>query len=81
MLLDFKETADIGDDDENVSERFNGFSIFGGVDFTAGKWLTFGVEGIYRTIPNAIGEGGVSEHFSETDLGGIGVRFMIGIRK
>ena len=81
VLLGFKETADIGDDDENVSERFNGFSIFGGVDFAAGKWLTFGVEGIYRTVPNAIGEAGVSEHFGETDLGGLGLRFMIGIRK
>ena len=81
VLLDFKETADIGEGDENVSERFNGFSIFGGVDFSAGKWLTVGVEGIYRTVPNAIGETGVSEHFGETDLGGLGVRFMIGIRK
>jgi opacity protein-like surface antigen len=81
VLLGFKETSDIGDDDENVSERFNGFSIFGGVDFAVGKMLTFGVEGIYRTVPNAIGEGGVSEHFKETDLGGLGVRFMIGIRK
>ena len=66
---------------ENVSERFNGFSVFGGIDIAVGKWLIAGVEGQYRTLANTIGEGGVSAHFEETNLGGLGIRFMVGIRR
>ena len=38
-------------------------------------------EAQYRGVPNAIGDAGLSQEFSETNLGGFTVRFTIGIRK
>ena len=39
-----------------------------------------GVEGQYRSIKDALGEGGVSDVFGETNLGGAVFRVMFGVR-
>lgn len=66
-----------GDDDEN---SFKGYSVFGGLD--AAIWSRFGasLEAQYRTVPDALGDGGVSQAFGETNLGGVVVRGLISFR-
>jgi len=40
-----------------------------------------GAEVQYRLVPNALGEGGASQDFGETDLGGFVFRVLFGFRK
>jgi hypothetical protein len=57
-----------------------GYSVQGGVEFALAKWLTAGIEGQYRAVPDALGEFAVSKAYGESDLGGFAVRAMIGVR-
>lgn len=81
LFLNYKETSDFAGPDENTSKVFTGHTLFGGVDVSVWKWITAGVEVAYRTVPNALGDGGVSEEYSEKNLGGTSLRVMFGIRK
>ena len=80
MLLSYKETSQLADPSENVSESFAGYEAFGGAEFGITKWLVASGEAQYRAVPNAIGDAGLSQAFNETNLGGFTVRFTIGIR-
>ena len=64
-----------------MRESFSGYFVFGGVEVPIWKWIFAGAEAQYRSVPDALGDGGVSEHFGESDLGGTVLRVMIGIRK
>jgi hypothetical protein len=64
----------------NFSERFTGFSAQGGFEYALSKWLTAGVEGQYRGVPDALGEFAASKAYDESDLGGFAIRGMVGIR-
>jgi hypothetical protein len=64
-----------------VSITKSGAFLFGGVEFGAWKWVTVGAEAQYRSVPDAIGEAGVSAAFDETDLGGFTFRIMFGVRR
>jgi opacity protein-like surface antigen len=66
---------------EDLDESFNGMLFFGGVDFDLSKGFMVGFEAQYRSVPDAIGEGGVSREFDETNLGGFAIRFVVGFRK
>lgn len=79
LLLHYSETTPSGDTGDNVSAFFTGYEVFGGVDLRAGS-LTIAPEVDYRKVPNAIGKGGVSQDFNETDLGGLAFRISIGAR-
>jgi hypothetical protein len=83
LFLNYKETSEFAGPDENTSKVFTGHTLFGGVDVGVGRWISAGVEFAYRTVPNALGdfESGASNHFDETNLGGMGVRVLFGIRK
>jgi len=82
LLLSYKETSPVppADASDNVSDSFTGYEVFGGAEFGLSKWLIAAGEAQYRGVPNAIGDAGLSQAFSETDLGGFTVRFTIGIR-
>ena len=67
--------------DEDVSEGFWGRAMFGGVEYPLRSWLVAGGEVQYRRVPGALGDGGVSAVFGETDLGGFAVRGLIAIKK
>jgi hypothetical protein len=69
--------AGLGDD---VSQTNTGFTAFGGVEVDVSKWLMVGAEAQFRGVPNAIGKGGVSQAFGETNLGGYALRVLFGIR-
>ena len=82
LLLRYQETTtEFADDSDNTSATFTGFNAFAGVDLTMGRHFSMGLEGQYRTVPNAIGETGVSATYGEKDLGGFGARVSFGFKK
>jgi opacity protein-like surface antigen len=75
----YKETSEFATDAENVDERFTGYHLAGGVDFPVQQWIGVGWELNWTTVPDAIGGGGLSAEFDETNLGGVAFRFKITI--
>lgn len=50
-----------------------------GVRRSLGDW-SVGGEARYTSIPNAVGDGGVTQHFGEDDLGGVAVQAVVSYR-
>ena len=73
----YKETSSFATGDENVSERFTGYQILGGVEFRIHRLAGVAGEVEYVTVPDAIGAGGLSAEFDEQDLGGVIVRVRV----
>jgi hypothetical protein len=78
-LMRYQEASEFSSEDEDVDETFNGFHLFGGVEYKITHWFGVAGEASWTTVANAIGEAGVSEAFNETDLGGTTLRFKITI--
>ncbi|HEY3886221.1 MAG TPA: hypothetical protein VGL62_13480, partial [Vicinamibacterales bacterium] len=64
-----------------VSSHLSGAEGFGGVEVGLAKHLSASGEAQYRTVPNAIGAGGVSQDFGEKDLGGFTARVLVAYRR
>jgi hypothetical protein len=79
ILLHYSETTPAGDSTDNTSSTFFGFEGFGGVDLQLGS-ITVAPEVDYRSLPGAIGSGGLSQVFNETNLGGLAFRVTVGVR-
>ncbi len=75
----YKETSDFGTDAEAVDERFNGFHLLGGAEYRVARYVSVSGEAAWTTVPDALGESGVSAQLDETDLGGTSFRFKITI--
>jgi opacity protein-like surface antigen len=75
----YTETSEFADPSENVSSRFSGYHVLGGVDVGVTPWLRTGGEIQYTSVPNALGTGGLSQQFSETNLGGTTFRVVISV--
>ena len=73
----YKETSEFAGATEDVDDRFTGYHVGGGVEVKLRRWLGVAGEFMWTTVPDALGEGGVSEAFNETDLGGTGFRVKI----
>jgi opacity protein-like surface antigen len=69
-FMNYKEESDFAGSDDDVSETFTGFYASGGLEVRLARWLHVRAEGRYTSIPDALGGGGVSADFSESDLGG-----------
>lgn len=80
LLLRYSETTPSGNTDDNVRTFFTGYVVFGGIDLRVSPVLTIAPEIDYRGVPNAIGKGGISQDFNETDLGGLTFRISVGAR-
>ena len=80
LLLHYSETSPAGDSTDTISATFKGFEGFGGVDLLLGNSITVAPEVDYRSLPGAIGTGGLSQVFNETNLGGIAFRVTVGVR-
>jgi hypothetical protein len=80
LSMGYVEESENALEGENTSERFKGQAVFGGADFRIWKWFTVAGEAQYRRVPKALGAGGASKDFNETDLGGVTARVSIGIR-
>lgn len=62
-------------DDERETHR--SLHVLGGVETPLLSWLWVGAEGQWTWVPDALGTGGVSAEFEETDLGGFTMRFKV----
>ena len=78
-MYGYKETSSFSTPAEDVDERFNGYHVIGGVEYKVLRWLGLGGEAAWTTIPDAIGSGGASKEFGETELGGTSFRAKITI--
>ncbi len=75
--LRYEETAEFAADDEDVSDRFNGFHLTGGAELRLGGWVALTGDVMWTSVGDAIGTGGVAEVFEEDDLGGTSVRIRL----
>jgi hypothetical protein len=81
LFVRYRETSEFDEPGEDAAVTFTGGTFFGGVDFSIGGGFIVGGEAQYRIVPNALGEGGASAHFGETDLGGVVLRLTVGYRR
>jgi hypothetical protein len=75
----YKETSPSMAATEQVDERFSGYHVLGGAEYRVRRWIALGGDVNWATVPDAIGDGGVSAAFDESDLGGTSFRFKITI--
>ena len=72
----YKETSSFAEAGENVDARFTSYHVLGGIEFREG-WVATAFEVQYSRVPNAIGLGGASAAFQESNLGGLAGRVKI----
>jgi opacity protein-like surface antigen len=70
-MASYREDADFSIAGDNVDERKTGALLLGGADVRVARLLTVGGELRYRSITGVLGSGGVSQAFSEDQLGGL----------
>lgn len=75
----YQETSQFASGTENVDDRVGGYHVSGGVEFRITRWLGVAGDANWATVPDALGHGGVSADFDETDLGGTSLRLKITI--
>ncbi len=75
----YRETSEFAGADENVDDRFGGFHFMGGAEYRPLRWLAVGGEVVFASVPDALGDGGVSAAFNEDNLGGTTVRLKISV--
>jgi len=80
LVMHYSETIPAGSPSDNTSAWFLGVEAFGGVDLRLGSSLTVAPEVDFRSLPGAIGNGGLSQVFNETNLGGVAFRVTVGVR-
>jgi hypothetical protein len=76
-MMKYTETSDFAEESENVDERFSGYHLFAGAEYRVARWVGVAGEGAWTTVPDAIGESGVSAVFNERDLGGATFRVKV----
>ena len=77
--MTYTETSDFATDAENVDATYSGYHVLGGAEYKITRWLGVAGDATWTTVPDAIGEGGVSAAFNENDLGGTSFRLKITI--
>ena len=75
--MKYHESSDGSTSADDVDDTFNGYHVLGGAEYKITRWLGVAGEASWTTVPDAIGESGVSAVFNETDLGGATFRFKI----
>ena len=73
----YKETSSFSGAAEDLDERFGGYHLRGGAEFKLTSWLGVAGEVAWTSVPDALGNGGVSETFNEDNLGGTSFRARI----
>jgi hypothetical protein len=73
----YRETSEFAEPDENVDERLSGVHVQAGAEYRIAQWLAIGGEVGWSSVPDGIGQGGVSARFGEDNLGGSSVRLKI----
>ena len=72
----YREVSTFADASENIDTRFTSYHLRGGVEIRNG-WVATALEMEYSRIPDAIGLGGASAAFRESNLGGVVGRIKI----
>jgi hypothetical protein len=65
----FREESEVAGDVQTESRSVGTFLAEGGLEYGKGS-VRFGVEGQYSTAGNAVGVGGISKVYDESDVGG-----------
>jgi opacity protein-like surface antigen len=73
----YRETSSFAEDAENVDERHTSYHVLGGVEVPVWRRIRTALEGQYRSVPDAIGRGGISRDLGERNLGGASVSFKV----
>jgi opacity protein-like surface antigen len=75
-----KETSKFAAAAEDVKDSHTGYLVVGGGEVNIWRWFSVAVEARYRSLADAIGQGGVAKEFGEDDLGGsaIRIKFIVG---
>ena len=73
----YEESSDFAAAGEDVNESFNGFHVKGGAEVRLTSWVGVAGEAVWSSIPDALGTGGASLAFDETNLGGTSVRLSL----
>ncbi len=73
----YRETAEFADAGDDVDETHGSYHALGGLEVPFNSHLGITTDVLYRWVPDAIGQGGVSAVYDDTDLGGLQVRFRI----
>ncbi len=75
--MKYEETSDFADPGENVEESFNGFHLVGGAEVRVSRWVGVTGEVVWTSIADALGAGGASKAFDETNLGSTALRLTL----
>lgn len=62
---------------DDLRESHRSWHVLGGVETPLLSWLWIGGEGQWTWVPDALGAGGVSAAFDESDLGGLTLRVKL----
>jgi len=81
LHVGYREKSKLAAETSVFTDGFWGSALFGGVEVKVWKRIVAGGELQFRSVPNALGDGGVSAAYQETNLGGFAIRGVIGIRK
>ena len=81
LRVGYRERSEFARPEENIDTTDTGRVFFGGIEASLVSWVIAGLEVQHRSVPGALGGGGLSEAFNESDLGGTTVRLLIGIRR
>ena len=73
----YRETSDFASGDDDVDETKGSYHLLGGIELPFSPHLGAVADVMYRWVPDAIGAGGVSKFYDETDLGGAQVRVRV----
>ena len=73
----YKETSEFSIGEDDVEESNGSYHVLGGIELPFGRAVGASADVLYRWVPDAIGTGGVSAHYDETDLGGVQVRMRV----
>jgi hypothetical protein len=78
-LLNYRESSALATAAEDTNDSFRGYHAFAGVEYKFNEYVGLAGESAWLTVPDAIGESGVSAAFNESNLGGTTFRLKITI--
>ena len=62
---------------ESSYKGYGGYHLLGGIEFRGDKPISFAGELKWNTVPQVIGEGGVSKYYEEDNIGGVSFSFKV----